>query len=270
MSSAPRKVTAYIGLVALAMITVAPLAYMLLLACLPQASFISTQSLWEAVRNGLTSENFTAAIDRAQIVNRLGVSFTLSALVLALVAAMGLPAAYAISRLSRDQAIDISFCFLSTRILPGVAVSVPIFLIFNRSEMIPPFAALTFVFVGLNLPVLIWLTVPVFRTVSRQLEETLMLDGLSHASILGVVVLPLVGKRLVAVLAIVFLLVWNETFFSSVFRVDTITEVIPSLISHRGVQWGTVMAVGTIASAPLLVAVPVLVVVRWAFEQRAR
>ena len=259
-------ILANIALLVMVLACLAPIIYMILLSFLTQASFISTQSLFAALRSGLTFENFDTAFGRTQFGQRMLISLRLTGLVILVVTVIGLPAAHAIARLPRNTSTQTAFAFISVRMLPSIAVCIPIFWIFNRSGLVPTWMSLSFVQIGLNLPVLIWLAVPVFRSVPVQLEELVVIDGLSRAWTFFCVILPLVSRRLIGIILIIGILVWNESFFASIFRVDTVTEVIPSLITHRGVQWGLVMAVGTMVTIPALLLLIGLLSWRWGLE----
>ena len=250
----------------LVLASLAPLVYMVLLAFLTQSSFISNRPLADGLWNSLTLQNFSTAIERTQFGQRVLVSLRLNGFVVLLVAILGLPAAHAISRLRSETGSEVAFAFLSVRMLPAVAVCIPIFYLFNRQGLAPPWVSLGLLQVGLNLPILVWLALPVFRSLPPELEELVIVDGLSPTRAFTLVVLPLLSRRLIGVVLIIAVLVWNETFFASIFGVQTVTEVIPSLITHRGVQWGLVMAVGTLVALPALLLLGGVLRLRWGLE----
>jgi len=267
MKAILRKYVVRIGLATFVFFSLAPIMYLILLAFLPQSSFISNESVFVELRNGLTLKNFSAAVTHTQFAKRAMISVQMTVLVVAIIAVLGLPAAHAVARLPKIVRERVAFSFLSVRMLPGVAICLPVFWLFNRPGLVPGWLSLGFLHLGFNLPVLIWLSVPIFRSVPVQLEEAALVDGLSRWRILVCVVLPLVSRRLLGVVLIIALLIWNESLFSTIFRVDTVTEVIPSLITHRGVQWGLVMAVGTMVVIPALALLCGVIYCRWGLEE---
>lgn len=247
-------------------VSFAPIIYMILLSFLPQRVYINTNISFTDLINSLTFENFKISYFQMQFSNRIMESLRLTGLVILIVVSLGIPAAHAISRLSEKMSSKLALTFLSFKLLPGIAVCIPIFWIFNRSGLIPSWLSLAFVQIGFNLPIFIWLTIPIFCAVPKELEDMAYLDGLPHIGVLLGVVFPLTYRRLIGVVLIISILVWNESFFASIFRVNTVTEMIPSLITQRGIQWGIVMAIGSMVTIPSLIVLAGILQWRWGLE----
>lgn len=77
---------------------------------------------------------------------------------------LGLPAAYRLAFFPGPKANDILFFALSTRFMPGVAVIVPLFLLYTRLGLIDTMTELVIVYTALNLPIVLWLMRSFSRT----------------------------------------------------------------------------------------------------------
>ncbi len=242
----------FLAFILLAGISLLPIAFMLVLSLLPQAVYINVSASPPSVIENLTLANFGAAVQRIQFFQRASTSLIVATVVVGLSALVGLPAAQAIANLKTSQAMRLSSMFLAVRLLPPIAIGIPIFAVFHQHLRFPGGLSYLLLQTGLSIPLLVWLAVPVFAGVGRRVLEEAAMDGLAPSQVLLVVLLPVLSRRLIGVLLIIAVIVWNESFFSSVFGVRTVTEAIPSLIGHRGVQWPLVMAVGALVTLPAL------------------
>ncbi len=105
---------------------------------------------------------------------------------------------------------DIAFWMISQRMLPPIAVVIPIYVLFQRLNLLDTRAALIITYVAANLPVVIWLMRDYFRTIPIELEECAAIDGASRYRIFWSIVLPLSAPGLVATFLFVLVFAWNE------------------------------------------------------------
>ena len=140
---------------------------------------------------------------------------------------------------------------MATKAIPAVAVSIPIFFIVHSlNKVVSNLIALSILHIIFNIPILIWLSEPIFREIKQELRDFAKLQGASPLQVLIGVDIITTLSQIVFVLAIIALLSWNEQFFSSIFRVDTVIEKLPAFVSHHGIEWGVVSATGTIIAFP--------------------
>jgi multiple sugar transport system permease protein len=135
---------------------------------------------------------------------------------------------------------DIAFWMISQRMLPPIAVVIPIYILFQRLNMLDTHAALVITYVASNLPIVIWLMRDYFRTIPIELEECAAIDGASRYRIFWSIVLPLAVPGLVATFLFVLVFTWNEyllALFLSGAEVQTLPYVISSQNATRGPQW---------------------------------
>ena len=86
---------------------------------------------------------------------------------------------------------DIAFWMISQRILPPVAVVIPIYVLYQRFGLLDSYAALIITYFAVNLPIVVWLMRDFFRSLPVELEEMAMIDGASRYRIFLTIVLPI-------------------------------------------------------------------------------
>lgn len=250
-------------LIVAAVAALAPVFYMVFVAFRGQAELLQLSWSLGRMLEGWTVVNFGDVVHRTEFVRRALISLRNCLGVVVTSATLGLPAAYCLSRWPTARRLRASFSFLSVRMLPAIAVCVPVFWMFSQQWLVSSTTSYLVLQVGLNVPVVVWLAVPVFAAIPRELEELIVMDGLPRWKALSLVIGPLYARGLLGVALIVGLLVWNETFFAALFRIETVTEVIPSLIAHRGVQWGPIMALGTLVTIPGFLLFMIFIATGW-------
>lgn len=135
---------------------------------------------------------------------------------------------------------DIAFWMISQRMLPPVAVVIPIYVLFQRLHLLDTQAALIITYVACNLPIVIWLMRDYFQTIPVELEESAAIDGASRYRILWSIVLPLSVPGLVATFLFVLVFAWNEyllALFLSKAHAQTLPLTVAAQNATRGPQW---------------------------------
>ncbi len=135
---------------------------------------------------------------------------------------------------------DIAFWMISQRILPPVAVVIPMYILFQQLGLLDTKAALIITYVAVNLPIVVWLMRDFFQSLPIELEEMAMIDGASRYRIYWSVVLPLARPGLAATFLLVLILTWNEyllALFLSTVDAQTLPMLVAAQNATRGPQW---------------------------------
>jgi len=135
---------------------------------------------------------------------------------------------------------DIAFWMISQRMMPPVAVVIPIFVMFQRLELLDTHAALIISYVATNLPIVVWLMRDYFQSIPIELEECAAIDGASRYRTFWSIVLPLSTPGLVATFLFVLVFCWNEyllALFLSFSKVQTMPLTVAAQNATRGPQW---------------------------------
>ncbi|HEV8649124.1 MAG TPA: carbohydrate ABC transporter permease [Actinomycetes bacterium] len=135
---------------------------------------------------------------------------------------------------------DIAFWMISQRILPPVAVVIPIYVLFQHLGLLDTRTALVITYAATNLPIVVWLMRDYFDTLPWELEEAAVVDGASAFRVFRSVTLPLSVPGLVATFLIVFVFAWNEyllALFLSSADAQTMPLTVAAQNATRGPQW---------------------------------
>ena len=135
---------------------------------------------------------------------------------------------------------DIAFWIISQRILPPVAVVIPIYVLFQRVGLLDTRTALVITYAATNLPIVVWLMRDYFNTLPWELEEAAVVDGASTFRVFRSITLPLSIPGLVATFLIVFVFAWNEyllALFLSSADAQTMPLTVAAQNATRGPQW---------------------------------
>lgn len=203
-----------------------------------------------------TLANFEKVFDRgfaAYLINSLSaaVSSTLIVMVLAL------PAAYALSIRPIVKSTDALFFFISTKFLPLAAAIIPIYLLMQSVGLLDNVSALTILYVGMNLPLAVWMMRSFLMEVPREVIEAAQVDGAGFRTELVRVVLPMVAPGMAAAALICFIFAWNEYFLANLLT-STVARTSPpalgSFVDGRGQFLAALSAAATVAVLPVIIA----------------
>lgn len=135
---------------------------------------------------------------------------------------------------------DIAFWLISQRMLPPVAVVIPIYVLFQRFGLLDTQAALIITYLAVNLPIVVWLMRDYFQSIPVELEECAAIDGASRYRTFWSIVLPLAVPGLVATFLFVLVFAWNEyllALFLSGAKSQTLPLTVAAQNATRGPQW---------------------------------
>jgi multiple sugar transport system permease protein len=193
----------------------------------------------------------------SKYVGRLGNSLIIAFTSTALAIFLGVLAAYAFSRWEIPGENDWLFFILSTRMLPAVVVTIPIFLMYRALGMYDTHIGMILLYTCFNLSFAVWLLKGFIDEIPREYEEAALVDGYSRMQAFRKIVLPqcVTGIAATAVFSLIFS--WNEYAFALMLTGDkarTAPPSIPSMLGVGGIEWGS------IAAGSLLFLIPVVIV----------
>lgn len=242
----------FAAVVVLVVLVMFPFVWLLLL------SFKTTQSIF-AGASGLfaapTLENYAALWEsafRRSFINSAIVSTVSTGLALLL----GVPGAYALSRMALRSQKSLSLLILSSRMAPPIAFTIPYFLAYRYINLLDTRTGLIIIYLTFNLSLVVWLMRSFFDSCPRSLEEAAWIDGATLWQTFRRVVLPISGPGLAATAILCFLYSWNDFFFSLILtRKDAMTApvAVVNFMNYEGWEWGRIAAGGTMVMLPVLV-----------------
>lgn len=204
----------------------------------------------------LSFANYRDALVQGNYFSFLGNSVAVVAASLIVSLCLAAPAAYKLAFFPGRRSEDVLFFALSTRFMPGVAVIVPLLLIYTHIGFSDTWIGLIVLYVALDLPILLWLLRSFFRDIPFELIEAALQDDVSHLKIFWHLVLPLSRAGIATASAIVVILSWNE-FFLAVNLTGSSAATLPvymaSFLTTQGQNWAHMSAALTLAILPVLV-----------------
>lgn len=188
-----------------------------------------------------------------RLINSMIISFfsTLAAVTL------GVLAAYAFSRFKVKGAPDWLFFILSTRMLPPVVVTIPIFLMYRQIGLYDTHFGMVLLYTVFNLSLSVWLLKGFIDEIPREYEEAALVDGYSRWQAFVRIVLPQAVTGIAATTVFCLIFAWNEYAFALMLtseRARTAPPSIPTVLGTAGIEWAA------IAAGSLLFLIPVVIV----------
>lgn len=170
---------------------------------------------------------------------------------------IGVPGAYALSRLGRNSSSNLlSLFILATRMAPPIAFTIPYFLVYRYTGLLDTKTGLTLIYLTINLSLVVWIMRTFFDTVPHALEEAAWIDGASLRQTFTKIILPLTGPGLAATSILCFLYAWNDFFFALILtRTDARTApvAVVNFLNYEGWEWGKVAAGSVMVMLPVLI-----------------
>jgi multiple sugar transport system permease protein len=166
---------------------------------------------------------------------------------------LALPAAYAFSRFRFRGRQVLRTQFLVINMFPVVMLILPLFVLMRDLRLLDTYFALIGGHATFTLPFAIWLLTGYFDGIPVELDQAAMVDGATRLQTLRLVVFPLAMPGVVAVGLYLFITSWNEYLFALMLagrNVRTVTVALQLFIGENQIQWGLLMAGGTLVSVP--------------------
>ena len=252
------RIFAYLVLILLGLLGIAPFVYLLILsfkkrieilAQVPPSLSFEWSTISRTYNEVLFSQGFLDFILNSIII--VG-SSTLIAVII------GTPAAYGFSRLHFRRSDDLANMILSMRFMPPIAVAIPIFLMIKAIGLQDSYPGLILPYVAFSLPIVVWILIGFFDEIPRELDDAGMVDGCSRFGVLWRIMLPIVRPGLVTAALFAAIFVWNE-FLVALYVINsrdfqTIALGAATLVSaQRPIDWNIAAAVGVVTVIPILI-----------------
>ncbi|MBO6507120.1 MAG: carbohydrate ABC transporter permease [Roseibium sp.] len=170
---------------------------------------------------------------------------------------LGTLAAYGLSRFSYKAGFiknaDITFFFISQRIMPPIVLAIPFFLMLKEIQALDTIFGLVIVYVALLLPIAVWVMTDFFASIPKELDEMAMIDGCTPIGAFFRVVLPNSTAGLVVAGMFCLIFGWNDFFFAFILTF-TETQLLPVAIvslNSSVTPWWSLSAFALISVTPL-------------------
>ena len=170
--------------------------------------------------------------------------------------ALGTAAAYAFSRFKVPLKDDLMFFILSTRMMPPIAVAIPIFLMYRELGLSDTRLGMILLYTSVNVSLAVWLLKGFIDEIPREYEEAAMIDGYTRLQAFRKVVLPQAVTGIVATAIFCLIFAWTEYAFAVLLTsgaAQTAPPFIPIIIGEGGQDWPAVAAGTVLFLVPILI-----------------
>ena len=174
----------------------------------------------------------------------------------ALAVFLGTLSAYGFSRFRVPLKDDLLFFILSTRMMPPIAVAIPIYLMFRHLGLSDTKLGMILLYTAVNVSLAVWLLKGFMDEIPREYEEAAMIDGYSRLQAFRKVVLPQAVTGIAATAIFCLIFAWNEYAFAVLLtsgEAQTAPPFIPIIIGEGGQDWPAVAAGTTLFLVPIVI-----------------
>jgi multiple sugar transport system permease protein len=189
-----------------------------------------------------SGQQITGASD---YVRRLWNSVVIAGLSTLFSVTLGVFAAYAFSRFPLPGKNDVLFFILSTRMLPAVVVTIPLFLMYRQLGLHDTHLGMVLLYTAFNLSLAVWLLKGFIDEIPKEYEEAALVDGYSRLQAFRKIVLPQAATGIAATTVFCLIFAWNEYAFALMLTSDTARTAPPSIatmLGRGGIEWSAIAA----------------------------
>ncbi|MGI9334776.1 MAG: carbohydrate ABC transporter permease [Gammaproteobacteria bacterium] len=248
-----RTLLHYGALAILALVCLAPIWVMIATSFKNEVVVQDATPLWFFFAP--TLDNYQYILTRGKFDRYLTNSLIVGVVATLLTLLLGGFCAYALARTRFHGRRLIANSTLLLRMVPPAVLAVPAFAIVSILELDNDLAVLIFFYTALNLPFAIWLLFGFYKQIPVELEEAAIIDGASPLQVFFRVLLPLMKSGYAVAGIFTFRIAWNE-FILALLLTGRTTRTLPvaaaGFITDTGVEWGRIMAMGTLIVIPPL------------------
>jgi multiple sugar transport system permease protein len=259
MTSTRRRrlwILARVILIVLAMfITLVPVYWMVNTSLKVQVEVFTTPpTFWP---QNPTLENYVNLFTRRHLGGYIVNSILIVGCAVLLSLVIGSLAGYSLARFGSRLQQNLDFWVLAPRMIPPVALVVPLFLILQQFGLINKKLGLILVYTAFNLPFVAWMMRSFFQEIPVDLEEAAMVDGAGRLRSFWDIVLPLASPGLAATAIFSLIITYNEFFFALILTSTPAAATLPvgtaALIGKTQTLYGEMAAAGLVAAVPLVI-----------------
>lgn len=170
--------------------------------------------------------------------------------------AVAIPAAWAMAFVPGKRTKDLLMWMLSTKMMPAVAVMIPLYLVFQRLGLFDTRIGLVMALMLMNLPIIIWMLYTYFKEIPAEILEAARMDGASLWNEIVHVLTPMAIPGIASTLLLNVILAWNEAFWTitlTTTKAAPLSAFIASFSAPQGLFYAKLSAASTMAIAPILI-----------------
>lgn len=170
---------------------------------------------------------------------------------------VGILAAYAFSRFDFLGKGVFNSLIVSVQAIPPIVLLIPYMGLIVSMKLFNTYFALILTYLVTTLPYCILMMTGYFNTLSKELDEAVMIDGGSRWRALWTILVPISIPSMVSVGMYTFMQAWNEYLFALALTQTTEMRTVPIginlLMGQHAYDWSQMMAMSVLGSVPVLI-----------------
>ena len=227
-----------------------PLYWMVITSIKPVSDYLAVPPV--VFPSEPTIVHYTAALYSYRGMQGLINSLIIASATTVVSVAVGTLMAYSLARFNTGGQ-HLAFWVLSQRFLPGIAVVLPVFLLYRNYGLNDTHIGMILIYTVFSLPFSVWTMYAYFRQMPVELENAARVDGCSRWQALKMVALPLAAPGIVTAAVFAFIYAWTEFFFALILTsrtAFTLPSIFRSFLGFQGAQYGESSALTVISLVP--------------------
>ena len=263
----PANVLVYICLLLLAVIIIIPAVWVFVASVKQNSEFYGNP--W-TLPETLYIQNFADAWQKASMGSYMLNSVVVTALGIALLIIIALPAAYVLSRFKFPTGKFWNILFMAGLFINVSYIVVPIFLMLNNWDrgireitgntfFLNNLFILALVYTSTSLPFTIYLLSGYFRTLARDYEEAAYVDGAGYFTTMTKIMFPMAKPSIVTIILFNFLAFWNEYIISMTLLPKPELKTLPVGLMNLMAAQKSAVEYGQMYAGLVIVMLPTLI-----------
>lgn len=170
---------------------------------------------------------------------------------------VGVAGGYAFARFEFRHKKLLFVALMLTRAIPGIALSLPIFMLWAWTGLLDTHIGVIIVYLAMNVPFTVWLIDGFFREVPAELAEAAQIDGCSRWQAFWHIELPLARSGVASAAIFAFLTSWNEFALASQLCRSPDTKTLPvglmDFTAQFTVDWAGMCTMAVVIIIPAII-----------------
>lgn len=203
-----------------------------------------------------TLENYAAVWSRSDYPRFFWNSVVISVGSTLLGLAIAIPAAWSMAFVPGKRTKDMLMWMLSTKMMPAVAVLIPLYLLFQRIGLFDTRLGLILALMLMNLPIIIWMLYTYFKEIPGEILEAARMDGANLWNEIVYVLTPMALPGIASTMLLNIILAWNEAFWTitlTTTKAAPLSAFIASFSAPQGLFYAKLSAASAMAILPILI-----------------
>jgi len=170
--------------------------------------------------------------------------------------AIAIPAAWSMAFVPGRKTKDLLMWMLSTKMMPAVAVMIPLYLVFQRIGLFDTKFGLVLALMLMNLPIIVWMLYTYFKEIPGEILEAARMDGASLWNEIVHVLTPMALPGIASTMLLNVILAWNEAFWTitlTTTKAAPLSAFIASFSAPQGLFYAKLSAASAMAIMPILI-----------------